>query len=135
MQLRSRVRRQAEAQEEEILGAEINAARREAGERDEFKNEFVELEEKVGQIKLSKGAAARIKKEMKKLRLMAPMSAEAAVVRNYIDWVLALPWGARTEDKLDVAEAERILDEDHFGLKKVKERILEYRGFRHCVCR
>ncbi|MGO9290717.1 MAG: endopeptidase La, partial [Polyangia bacterium] len=125
--LRSRVRRQAEKrQEEEILGAEINAARREAGERDEFKNEFVELEEKVGQIKLSKEAAVRIKKEMRKLRLMAPMSAEAAVVRNYIDWVLALPWGARTEDKLDVAEAERILDEDHFGLKKVKERILEY---------
>ena len=125
--LRSRVRRQvAKRQEEEVLSAESEAARREAGERDEFKNEFVELEEKTSQVKLSKEAAARIKKELKKLRMMAPMSAEAAVVRNYIDWVLALPWGTRTEDKLDVAEAERILDQDHFGLKKVKERILEY---------
>ena len=105
----------------------ISSIRRsEAGERDEFKNEFAELEEKVGQVSLSKEAAARIQKELKKLRLMAPMSAEAAVVRNYIDWVLALPWGIRTEDKLDVVEAERILDMDHFGLKKVKERILEY---------
>jgi ATP-dependent Lon protease len=125
--LRSRVRRHvAKRQEEEILSAESEAARREAGERDEFKNEFVELEEKTSQVKLSKEAAARIKKELKKLRLMAPMSAEAAVVRNYIDWVLALPWETRTEDKLDVAEAERVLDQDHFGLKKVKERILEY---------
>ena len=125
--LRSRVRRQMEKrQEEQILSDQLDAAQKEAGERDEFKNEFVELEEKTSQIKFSKEAAARIKKEMKKLRLMAPMSAEAAVVRNYIDWVLALPWGTRTEDKLDVAEAECILDQDHFGLKKVKERILEY---------
>jgi ATP-dependent Lon protease len=125
--LRSRVRRHVDKrQEEQILNGELSAAEKEAGERDEFKNEFAELEEKTSQVKLSKEAAARIKKELKKLRLMAPMSAEAAVVRNYIDWVLALPWGTRTEDKLDVAEAERILDQDHFGLRKVKERILEY---------
>jgi ATP-dependent Lon protease len=125
--LRSRVRRHVEKrQEEQVLSGELSAAEKEAGERDEFKNEFAELEEKTSQVKLSKEAAARIKKELKKLRLMAPMSAEAAVVRNYIDWVLALPWGTRTEDKLDVAEAERILDQDHFGLRKVKERILEY---------
>jgi ATP-dependent Lon protease len=125
--LRSRVRRTVEKrQEEEIINEQINAAHREAGERDEFKNEFAELEARAEKVKLSKEASARIKKEMKKLRLMAPMSAEAAVVRNYIDWVLALPWDQRTEDKLDVVEAERILDQDHFGLKKVKERILEY---------
>ncbi|HEX7596776.1 MAG TPA: LON peptidase substrate-binding domain-containing protein, partial [Polyangia bacterium] len=123
--MRSRVRRQVEKrQEEQILNDQLNSAQREAGERDEFKTEFAELEERVSQVLLSKEAAARIQKEMKKLRLMAPMSAEAAVVRNYIDWVLALPWGTRTEDKLDVVEAERILDLDHFGLKKVKERIL-----------
>jgi len=125
--VRSRVRRQMEKrQEEQIINAERDASQREAGERDEFKNEFAELEDKLGQVELSKEAGARIKKELKKLRLMAPMSAEAAVVRNYIDWVLALPWNTRTEDKLDVVEAERILDQDHFGLKKVKERILEY---------
>jgi ATP-dependent Lon protease len=125
--LRSRVRRHVDKrQEEQVLSGELSASEKEAGERDEFKNEFAELEEKTSQVKLSKEAAARIKKELKKLRLMAPMSAEAAVVRNYIDWVLALPWGTRTEDKLDVAEAERILDQDHFGLRKVKERILEY---------
>ena len=65
---------------------------------------------------------------VKKLRMMAPMSAEAAVVRGYIDWILALPWGVRTEDRLDVAEAERVLDHDHFGLHKVKERILALQG-------
>jgi ATP-dependent Lon protease len=125
--LRSRVRRHVDKrQEEQVLSGELSASEKEAGERDEFKNEFAELEEKTSQVKLSKEASARIKKELKKLRLMAPMSAEAAVVRNYIDWVLALPWGTRTEDKLDVAEAERILDQDHFGLRKVKERILEY---------
>ena len=125
--LRSRVRRQIDKrQEEQLLSEQLDAAQKEAGERDEFKNEFAELEEKTSQVKLSKEAAARIKKELRKLRLMAPMSAEAAVVRNYVDWVLALPWGTRTEDKLDVVEAERILDQDHFGLKKVKERILEY---------
>jgi ATP-dependent Lon protease len=125
--LRSRVRRHVEKrQEEQVLSGELSASEKEAGERDEFKNEFAELEEKTSQVKLSKEASARIRKELKKLRLMAPMSAEAAVVRNYIDWVLALPWGTRTEDKLDVVEAERILDQDHFGLRKVKERILEY---------
>ena len=125
--LRSRVRRHVDKrQEEQVLSGELSASEKEAGERDEFKNEFAELEEKTSQVKLSKEATARIRKELKKLRLMAPMSAEAAVVRNYIDWVLALPWDARTEDKLDVAEAERILDQDHFGLRKVKERILEY---------
>ena len=75
---------------------------------------------------MSKEAHAKVKKELKKLKMMSPMSAEATVVRNYIDWVLALPWGDETKDKLDIDEAEKVLDEDHYGLKKVKERILEY---------
>ena len=95
-------------------------------ERDELKNELAELEEKAASVKLSAEAAAKVRKEIKKLRLMAPMSAEAAVVRGYIDWILALPWAVRTDDRLDVAGAESVLDHDHFGLAKVKERILEY---------
>jgi ATP-dependent Lon protease len=113
--------------DEALLGDPTLAAPKEpVSERDELKSEIAELEEKVASVKLSAEALARVRKEMKKLRMMAPMSAEAAVVRGYIDWILALPWGVRTEDRLDVAEAERVLDHDHFGLHKVKERILEY---------
>jgi ATP-dependent Lon protease len=125
--IRTRVKRQMEkTQREYYLNEQMQAIQKELGDRDEFKNELTELEERVANKNLSKEAAAKVRKELKKLRMMAPMSAEAAVVRNYIDWVLGLPWGVRTEDKLDVADAERILDEDHFGLKRVKERILEY---------
>jgi ATP-dependent Lon protease len=124
---RSRPRRQPDKRrEEQLLGDPAAGAPKDAGERDDVKNELAELEEKAARVNLSIEAAAKVRKEMKKLRLMAPMSAEAAVVRGYIDWVLALPWGVRTEDRLDVAEAERVLDHDHFGLHKVKERILEY---------
>jgi ATP-dependent Lon protease len=104
----------------------MQAIQKELGDRDEFKNELTELEERAKQKNLSKEAQLKVKKELKKLRMMAPMSAEAAVVRNYVDWVLGLPWGEKTDEKLDVIDAERILDEDHYGLKKVKERILEY---------
>lgn len=125
--LRARPRRHADKRREEpFVGDPALAAPKEMSERDEFKTELAELEEKAATVKLSVEAATKVKKEIKKLRLMAPMSAEAAVVRGYIDWVLALPWGLRTEDRLDVAEAERVLDQDHFGLHKVKERILEY---------
>ncbi len=124
--LRTRVRRHGDKRQQELVDGQMGSMPRDAGERDEFKNELTELEEKLAATQLSREAATKVQKELKKLRLMAPMSAEAAVVRNYVDWVLALPWGVLTEDKLDVAEAERILDEDHFGLKKVKERILEY---------
>jgi ATP-dependent Lon protease len=125
--IRTRVKRQMEkTQREYYLNEQMQAIQKELGDRDEFKNELGELEERANHKNLSKEAAAKVKKEMKKLRMMAPMSAEAAVVRNYIDWVLALPWGVSTEDKLDVSDAERILDEDHFGLKRIKERILEY---------
>jgi ATP-dependent Lon protease len=125
--IRTRVKKQMEkTQKEYYLNEQMQAIQKELGDRDEFKNELSELEDRAKQKNLSKEAQAKVRKELKKLRMMAPMSAEAAVVRNYLDWVLALPWGEKTEEKLDVVDAERILDEDHYGLKKVKERILEY---------
>jgi ATP-dependent Lon protease len=125
--IRTRVKKQMEkTQKEYYLNEQMQAIQKELGDRDEFKNELTELEERAKQKNLSKEAQGKVKKELKKLRMMAPMSAEAAVVRNYVDWVLALPWGEKTEDELDVIDAERILDEDHYGLRKVKERILEY---------
>jgi len=125
--IRTRVKKQMEkTQKEYYLNEQMQAIQKELGDRDEFKNELTELEDRAKQKNLSKEALAKVKKELKKLRMMAPMSAEAAVVRNYLDWVLQLPWGEKTEEKLDVVDAERILDEDHYGLKKVKERILEY---------
>jgi ATP-dependent Lon protease len=105
----------------------------EAQERDEFRTELAELEEKVSAKPLTDEGKERCLKEVKKLKMMSPMSAEATVLRNYIDWVLALPWGLYTQDKIDIHEAEDILDEDHYGLKKVKERILEYLAVRALV--
>jgi ATP-dependent Lon protease len=125
--IRTRVKKQMEkTQKEYYLNEQMQAIQKELGDRDEFKNELTELEDRAKQKNLSAEAQGKVKKELKKLRMMAPMSAEAAVVRNYVDWVLGLPWGQKTEEKLDVVDAERILDEDHYGLKKVKERILEY---------
>jgi len=125
--IRTRVKKQMEkTQKEYYLNEQMHAIQKELGDRDELKNEMSDLEERAKQKQLSKEASEKIAKELKKLKMMAPMSAEAAVVRNYVDWVLGLPWGERTQDNLDLGEAERILDEDHFGLKKVKERILEY---------
>src|SRR2546427_421179 len=94
--------------------------------KDEFKNEIQELEEKIKQKKMSAEAREKAEKELKKLKMMSPMSAEATVVRNYIDWLISLPWHEYTEDKLDIKEAEKVLEDDHFGLEKVKQRILEY---------
>ncbi len=125
--IRTRVKKQMEkTQKEYYLNEQMQAIQKELGERDEFKNEIQELEEKIKNKRMSKEAQTKVRKELKKLKMMSPMSAEATVVRNYIDWVLSLPWEDKTQDKLDVSEAEKILDEDHFGLKKVKERILEY---------
>ena len=93
---------------------------------DEFRNELRELEEAIQQKPLSEEARTRCQKEFKKLRMMSPMSAEATVVRNYIDWILALPWGIESEDSSDILRATEILNEDHFGLDKPKQRILEY---------
>jgi len=125
--IRTRVKKQMEkSQKEYYLNEQMQAIQKELGERDEFKSEIQELEEKIRDKPMSKEAQVRARKELKKLKMMSPMSAEATVVRNYIDWILALPWAEITEDKLDVGEAERVLDEDHYGLRKVKERILEY---------
>ncbi len=125
--IRTRVKKQMEkTQKEYYLNEQMQAIQKELGERDEFKNEIQELEEKIKAKKMSKEATVRVKKELKKLKMMSPMSAEATVVRNYIDWILSLPWSEVTKDKVDILEAERILQADHYGLRKVKERILEY---------
>ncbi len=126
--LRSRVKKQMEKQQKEFyLNEQMQAIQKElGGERDEFKNELNELEQKIKQKKMSKEAKERCLKELKKLKQMSPMSAEATVVRNYLDWVIALPWEDKTEDRHDINEAEAILEAEHYGLKKVKERILEY---------
>src|SRR6476659_10277546 len=125
--IRTRVKKQMEkTQKEYYLNEQMQAIQKELGERDEFKNEVQEIEEKLKTKRMSKEATLKVKKELKKLRMMSPMSAEATVVRNYIDWIITLPWYEETKDRLDVNEAERVLNEDHYGLKKVKERILEY---------
>ncbi len=125
--IRTRVKKQMERTEKEYyLNEQMRAIQKELGERDEFKNELGELEEKLKAKQMPDEARAKTEKEIKKLKMMSPMSAEATVVRNYIDWVLALPWHECSADKLDITEAERILDEDHYGLEKPKERILEY---------
>ena len=125
--IRSRVKKQMERTEKEYyLNEQMRAIQKELGERDELKSELSEIEEKIKTKGLSEEADERLKKEYKKLKMMSPMSAEATVVRNYIDWCLSLPWNEISEEKLELDEAEKILEEDHHGLKKPKERILEY---------
>ncbi len=125
--IKNRVKKQMEkTQKEYYLNEQMRAIQKEMGDSDDLKNEIAELEEKVKRRRLSKEAKQKIHHELKKLKLMSPMSAEATVVRNYIDWILALPWYERSRDRLDIVEAEQILDEDHYGLEKPKERILEY---------
>jgi len=125
--IKGRVRKQMEkSQKEYYLNEQMAAIQRELGEKDEFRNEMVELEDSIKKKKLSAEARERAMRELKKLKMMAPMSAEATVVRNYIDWIIALPWGEFTEERVDLDEARGILDEDHYGLDKAKERILEY---------
>ena len=132
--IRQRVKRQMEkTQKEYYLNEQMKAIQKELGEKDEFKNEIGEFEEKLKEKKLSKEASKKVNQEIKKLRQMSPMSAEATVVRNYIDWVLALPWDEMTEEKSDIEEAETILEEDHYGLKNVKERIVEYLAVKNMV--
>ena len=125
--IRTRVKKQMEkTQKEYYLNEQMQAIQRELGEKDEFKNELQELEEKIKTKRMSKEATTKARKELRKLKMMSPMSAEATVVRNYIDWILSLPWAEASDDKLDIVEAEKILDEDHYGLRKAKERITEY---------
>ncbi len=132
--IRSRVKKQMErSQKEYYLNEQMRAIQKELGERDEFKNEIQELEEKLAEHSLPEHAEDRCKKEIRKLKMMSPMSAEATVVRNYIDWILSLPWNKQKQEKVDVKEAEKILDGDHFGLEKPKERILEYLAVRALV--
>jgi len=125
--IRSRVKKQMEkTQKEYYLNEQMQAIQKELGDRDEFRSELAEIEEKIKKKKLSTEAEERARKEIKKLRMMSPMSAEATVVRNYIDWIVSLPWSEKTPERYNIEEAEKILEEDHYGLKKIKERILEY---------
>lgn len=125
--IRSRVKRQMEkTQKEYYLNEQMRAIQKELGEKDEAKAEVQELEEKIENAGMPEDVHEKVMKELRRLKMMAPMAAEATVVRNYIDWLISVPWSTFTDDKLDILEAEKILDEDHYGLKKVKERILEY---------
>ena len=125
--IRNRVKRQMEkTQREYYLNEQLKAIQKELGENEEGRDEAAELEERINKTKLSKEARERALAEVKKLRTMSPMSAEATVVRNYLDWMLSIPWKQRSKVKRDIASAEKVLDTDHFGLEKVKERILEY---------
>jgi ATP-dependent Lon protease len=125
--IKGRVKKQMEkTQREYYLTEQMRAIQKEMGEKDDFKSELEELEKRIKRKRLSQEAATKVRAEFKKLKMMSPMSAEATVVRNYIDWILSLPWFERTRDKIDIDEATRILDEDHYGLEKPKERILEY---------
>ena len=125
--IRSRVKRQMEkTQREYYLNEQMKAIQKELGELEDGKDEVSELEEKIKKTKLSKEARDKSLAEVKKLRSMSPMSAEATVVRNYLDWMLGIPWKKRSKLSKDIIKAEAILDEDHYGLEKVKERIVEY---------
>ena len=125
--IRSRVKRQMEkTQREYYLNEQMKAIQKELGELEDGKDEVSELEEKIKKTKLSKEAREKSLAEVKKLRSMSPMSAEATVVRNYLDWMLGIPWKKRSKISKDIIKAEAILDEDHYGLEKVKERIVEY---------
>jgi ATP-dependent Lon protease len=125
--IRNRVKRQMEkTQREYYLNEQLKAIQKELGEGEDGKDETAELEAKIKATKLSKEAREKANAELKKLRSMSPMSAEATVVRNYLDWILGIPWKKRSKIKNDVLEAERVLNADHYGLEKIKERIVEY---------
>ncbi|HEV2556160.1 MULTISPECIES: endopeptidase La [unclassified Bosea (in: a-proteobacteria)] len=125
--IRSRVKRQMEkTQREYYLNEQMKAIQKELGDGEEGRDELAELEERIARTKLSKEARDKAIAEMKKLRQMSPMSAEATVVRNYLDWMLGIPWGKKSKIKKDLPAAQAVLDDDHFGLDKVKDRIVEY---------
>ena len=124
--IKTRVRHQIEKnQKDYYLNEQLKAIHKELGEED-FKDEVVELSKKVKNLKLSKSAREKVDGELKKLKMMNPMSSESAVVRNYIDWIISLPWKAFSKLNDDINQAEQVLDHDHYGLEKVKERIVEY---------
>ncbi len=129
--IRSRVKKQMErSQKEYYLNEQMQAIQKELGEKDEFKAELQALERQIRSKPMSKEAKEKITRELKKLKMMPPMSAESTVSRNYIDWLLCLPWSEYTADRNDVGAAESVLEEDHYGLEEVKERILEYLAVR-----
>ncbi|MDR1041504.1 MAG: endopeptidase La [Deltaproteobacteria bacterium] len=134
--IKNRVKKQMEkSQKDFYLQEQMRAIQREMGETEDSKSEILELEEKAKKKRLSKEASEKLRHEIKKLKMMSPMSAEATVVRNYIDWILALPWYEKTRSNLNIDQAEAILNEDHFGLEKPKERILEYLAVQSLVKR
>jgi len=125
--IRSRVKKQIEkGQKEYYLNEQMAAIQKELGERDEFKNELANIEKQIKLRGLSEEAVEKAQAELRKLKMMSPMSAEATVIRNYLDCLISLPWKDSTEDNLDLIHARKILDNDHFGLEKIKERIIEY---------
>lgn len=125
--IRSRVKRQMEkTQREYYLNEQMKAIQKELGDSEEGADEIRELEQAIEKTKLSKEAREKADAELKKLKQMSPMSAEATVVRNYLDWLIGIPWGKKSRVKVDLEKAEDILDTDHYGLEKVKERIIEY---------
>jgi len=125
--IRSRVKRQMEkTQREYYLNEQMKAIQKELGDSEEGRDDLAEIEQKIEKTKLSKEAKEKALGELKKLRQMSPMSAEATVVRNYLDWLLSIPWGVKNKIKRDLDEAQVILDQDHYGLEKVKDRIVEY---------
>ena len=125
--IKTRVKSQMErTQREYYLNEQMKAIQKELGDGEDGANELAELEEKIAATKLSKEAREKAEAELKKLRNMSPMSAEATVVRNYLDWMLSIPWGVKSRVKKDLHKAQEILDNDHYSLEKVKERIVEY---------
>ncbi len=125
--IKTRVKTQMErTQREYYLNEQMKAIQKELGDGEEGQNEVAELEAKVEETKLSKEAREKVDAEIKKLKNMSPMSAEATVVRNYLDWILGIPWGVKSRVKKDLNAAQKVLDNDHYGLEKVKERIVEY---------
>ena len=125
--IKTRVKSQMErTQREYYLNEQMKAIQKELGDGEDGSNEVAELEQKIAETKLSKEAREKAEAELKKLKNMSPMSAEATVVRNYLDWMLSIPWGKKSRVKKDLGRAQKVLDDDHYGLEKVKERIVEY---------
>ena len=125
--IRSRVKRQMDkTQKEYYLNEQMKAIQKELGESTDTKDEISEIEEKIKKINFSDEALEKVKSELKKLKNMGPMSAEATVIRNYIDWITSIPWNSNTDSKINLDKAGKVIDEDHFGLDKVKDRIIEY---------
>jgi ATP-dependent Lon protease len=125
--IRNRVKRQMEkTQREYYLNEQLKAIQKELGEGEDGRDESAEIEEKIKKTKLSKEARDKALAELKKLKTMSPMSAEATVVRNYLDWILAIPWKKRSKIKTDIAAAEKVLNDEHYAMEKIKERIIEY---------